>query len=51
MMTNLRSLTGSMVWALIAGLLLLATFEPVTVEQGEQVQLSATAPSAAVKLA
>ena len=47
-MTNMQSVAGSIAWSLVAGLLMLATFEPVKVErQAASVQLSAKAPAAA----
>lgn len=32
-MTNLQSFTGGLVWAAVAALLMLVTFEPVSIEQ------------------
>jgi hypothetical protein len=32
-MTNLQSVAGSFVWAAVAGLLMLATLEPIKVDQ------------------
>ncbi len=47
-MTNMHSFAGSIAWTLVAGLLMLVTFEPVSVErQGASVQLGAKAPPAA----
>ena len=46
-MTNFQSYAGSFIWAAIAGVLLLATFEPVNVEQKPAaLQLSENAPAA-----
>ncbi len=46
-MTNFHSLAGSALWAAIAGILMLATFEPISPgAAAPQVQLSAAAPSA-----
>ncbi len=47
-MTNLHSYAGSIVWAAIAALLLVATFEPVQVNAAaKEVQLSQKADVAA----
>lgn len=34
-MTNFRSFAGSLVWAAIAGVLMLATFEPISLDSGD----------------
>ena len=41
-MTNLKTITGGMAWTATAALLLLATLEPVSVEQNSA-RVSATA--------
>ncbi len=41
-MTNLQSFAGGAVWAAVAAILMLVTFEPVSVQQ----QASAEAPAA-----
>ncbi len=33
-MTNIQSIAGSFVWGMVAAVLMLITFEPVSVEQG-----------------
>lgn len=43
-MTNLKSITGGMLWMMVAGILMLATFEPV--EQKGAVTAYAAAPAA-----
>ncbi len=48
-MTNLQSFTGGFVWVAVAALLMLITFEPVSVEQkpsAAALQVTAEAPAA-----
>ena len=46
-MSNLQSIAGGMVWTFVAGVLMLATFEPVSVEKkpGEAAVRLASAPA------
>lgn len=46
-MTNMQSMFGAGVWAIVATLLLLATFEPVEVEGGAIASVDAPAASTA----
>ncbi len=52
-MTNLQSLAGGTVWIAVAAILMLITFEPVSIEKkqptalGTTAEASATAPRAA----
>jgi hypothetical protein len=48
-MTNLQSFAGGFVWVAVAAVLMLVTFEPVTVEQTPSavaLQVTAEAPAA-----
>jgi hypothetical protein len=48
-MTNLQSFTGGFVWVAVAAILMLITFEPVSVEQkpsAAALQVTAEAPAA-----
>ncbi len=40
-MTNFQFAAGSFIWSAIAAVLMLATFEPVTTQQPQELQLSA----------
>lgn len=47
-MTNTTTFAGSIAWSLVAGLMMLATFEPVHIEpQAKSTQFASKAPAAA----
>ena len=51
-MTNIQSIGGSMVWVAVAAVMMLITFEPVSLEHkapGAATELASTAPAAAAK--
>jgi hypothetical protein len=48
-MTNLQSCAGGFVWVAVAGILMLITFEPVTVEQNSGAPALQVAAEAATR--
>ncbi len=53
-MTNLQSFAGGFVWVAVAAILMLVTFEPVSVEQkpaASPLQVTAEAPAASANAA
>ena len=46
-MRNIQAIAGSCLWAAVAGLLMLATFQPVNVTEPVQFSAATAAPQAA----